>query len=151
MTSAMTPGYGFAALRDGERVPGQDTQRDFWLYYGRSSGHGHLDSLNLGLHAFGLDMAPDSGYPEQTGEQPNRMQWVRNTISHNTVTVNAKGQNQNYGGAPLHFDDTDAVKLMDVDYSQAYEETEICTQKPCDGQGGRHGELRCGFLPRQGR
>lgn len=43
-----------------------DTQRDIWMYYGRNHGHGHghQDTLNLGMHAFGLDLVPDLGYPE---------------------------------------------------------------------------------------
>ena len=30
---------------------------------------------------------PDLGYPEYTGEDPKRLQWISNTISHNTVVV----------------------------------------------------------------
>src|SRR5699024_3479397 len=41
-----------------------DTQRDLWMYYGRNTGHGHKDTLNIGLHAFGIDLSPDLGYPE---------------------------------------------------------------------------------------
>ena len=47
------------------------------------------------MSAFGLNLAPDLGYPEQTGSQPNRMEWVRTTLSHNTVVVNEKEHNGN--------------------------------------------------------
>ncbi|MEG2858089.1 MAG: heparinase II/III family protein, partial [Clostridia bacterium] len=122
--SDMLPGYGFAALRDGKLSGDTNTQRDFWMYFGRTNGHGHLDAGNIGIHAFGLDMAPDFGYPEATGVTDNRMQWVHNTISHNTVVVNSRGQDEKYDGNPLHFDDSGDVKVMDVAFN-AYEEASI--------------------------
>jgi hypothetical protein len=64
----MMTGYGFAAVRDGELNSSEgNTQRDFSIYFGIGSGHGHNDALNLGIDAFGLNMAPDLGYPEYTG------------------------------------------------------------------------------------
>jgi hypothetical protein len=90
-------GFGFAALRDGTvKSNSIDTQRAFSLYYGLTTGHAHKDMLNLGIYAFGLDLSPDLAYPEATGLDPNRYQWVMNTISHNTVVVDAKGQNEDY-------------------------------------------------------
>ena len=128
-------GYGFAILRDGvlykdaPSVSGvlSDSQRDFWIYYGGSTiSHKHADALNLGIEAFGLNLAPDLGYPEDTGYNVNREQWVNNTISHNTVVVNEKKQNQNaYAHTPLHFDNGGNVKLMDIDAQTAYDETDI--------------------------
>lgn len=121
------PGFGFTALRGGGLYKGmtldneQDTQRDFWMYYGVNNGHGHSDTLNLGIEAFGLNMAPDLGYPEETGLQPNRMQWVRNTISHNTVVVNEQQQSSiSYNAFPQRYDDVGRVKVMDVDAPNAY-------------------------------
>ena len=102
-----------------------DTQRDIWLYYGRNTGHGHKDTLNLGVHAYGLDVAPDLGYPEETGEQPNRMEWVSNTISHNTVVVDKQKQADSYVGTPIHFDDSEMVDIVDVDARAVYPQTEM--------------------------
>lgn len=110
------------AIRDQAGSKGNE-QRDLWLYYGRSSGHGHRDTLNLGLHAFGLDMAPDLGYPERTGEWPSRMEWTSNTISHNTVVVDKGKQEEQWGGLPQHFAAEDEVKLIDVEAPDAYPQT----------------------------
>ncbi|NLB81343.1 MAG: hypothetical protein GX800_07010, partial [Clostridiaceae bacterium] len=130
--SEMMTGYGFAVLRDGVRYNsvGIDTSvnnlRDFWIYFGRGTGHGHADCLNLGIEAYGLNIAPDLGYPEQTGTQPNRVQWVSSTLSHNTVMVDGKKQlRMPIHGTPLHFDDSDSVKVMDIDAHGVYAETDI--------------------------
>ncbi|MBE6911365.1 MAG: hypothetical protein E7473_02470, partial [Ruminococcaceae bacterium] len=128
--SEMQTGFGFAVLRDGLKTKkatsqtAQNTLRDIWMYFGRTSGHGHLQMLNLGMDAFGLNVAPDTGYPELTGFQPNRWQWVRTTISHNTVTVNEKQQEQvDTAATPLHFEDAGKVKVMDIESPEAYKET----------------------------
>ncbi|MBQ2743419.1 MAG: S-layer homology domain-containing protein [Oscillospiraceae bacterium] len=128
--SEIMTGFGFAVLRDGLKTKNatsttaQNTLRDIWMYFGRTSGHGHLQMLNLGMDAYGLNVAPDTGYPELTGYQPNRWQWVRTTISHNTVTVNEKQQNQMTAAAtPLHFEDAGKVKVMDIEAPGAYTET----------------------------
>lgn len=106
-------------------VTNVDTQRDFWMYYGRNTAHGHADTLNLGMHAYGLDIAPDLGYPEATGSHPKRLEWTSNTISHNTVVVNKSEQQSSYTGYPLHFDDGDMVKVMDVDAPKVYNKTSM--------------------------
>ncbi|MEG2857664.1 MAG: heparinase II/III family protein, partial [Clostridia bacterium] len=94
------------------------------MYYGRNLGHGHPDTLNLGMAAFGINMAPELGYPEATGSDPNRAQWINNTISHNTVVVNEQKQTNIPDAAkPLHFDDAGQVKLMDVDSPSSYKGT----------------------------
>jgi len=94
------------------------------MYYGRNSGHGHRDMLQIGVNAYGFNFMPDLGYPEATGNDENRFQWVMNTLSHNTVVVNDDYQNGIYGGTPLHFDSTDTVQIMDVEAPNAYAETE---------------------------
>lgn len=132
LDSDMVTGYGFAALRDGAIYDSVDidsavnNQRDFSIYFGRGAGHGHNDCLELGIDAYGLNMAPDLGYPEQTGTQPNRMQWVRRTISHNTVVVDGRSQVAVLKqGHPIHFDNSNIVKLMDIDASLAYSQTDV--------------------------
>ena len=130
--SQMYTGYGFAALRDGIWIEGAnssqsiDSQRDFWMYFGiTSSSHSHLDKLNLGVHAFGLDLAPDLGQPAEKSSNLNRQEWIRPTLSHNTVLVNQKQQNGTRDAKPRHFDDAGKVKLMDVDAPEVYNETSI--------------------------
>ena len=132
--SGMLTGYGFAALRGGKyhssasALTEVNNMRDFWVWFGRiGAEHSHRDGLNLGMDAFGLDIAPDLGYPETTSYLPSRLQWTRTTLSHNTVVVNEKEQLVNrtkIHGTPLHFDDAGDVKLVDVDYKEAYNETE---------------------------
>ena len=122
--STMQSGYGLMALRDGERTKTQNTHRDFWMYCGSTIGHGHADSLNLGIDAYGLNLAPELGYPRETGVDPHRVQWVAATISHNTVVVDGMTQNRlQHRGYPKHFDDGGKVKVMDADKSAVYDQT----------------------------
>jgi len=130
--SEMLTGYGFAVLRDGKNYTSanagdaNNNQRDFWMYYGRNqAGHSHRDELNIGMEAYGLNIAPELGYPTDTGTNPQRLEWVRATISHNTVLVDEKDQDGTViNGIPLHFDDSENVKLFDVDASGAYKNTD---------------------------
>lgn len=102
-----------------------DTQRSVWMYYGRNGGHGHRDTLNLGIHAYGMDLAPDLGYPDVTGTDPKRVEWTSNTIAHNTVVVDKSKQRLSTVGLPLHFDGGAKVKLFDVEAPKAYPDTEL--------------------------
>ncbi|MBQ3225167.1 MAG: S-layer homology domain-containing protein, partial [Oscillospiraceae bacterium] len=122
--SSAATGYGFAALRDGMRFEStnasviNDTMRDWWMYFGTAVSHKHHDGMNLGIDAFGLNMAPDHGYPaEMTGEGAvTRTQWTAGTVSHNTVVVNDEPQTNGLKTADLlHFDDSGEVKVMDAD------------------------------------
>ena len=123
-------GYGLAILRDGTRAKNATMQteynslRDTWIYYGGGTSHKHRDTLEIGMDAFGFDIAPDFGEPEQKTQQPNRLQWVSTTISHNTVLVNEKEQDKlSVAGTPIHFDDSGMVKVIDVEAPEAYKET----------------------------
>ncbi|MBQ7120163.1 MAG: S-layer homology domain-containing protein, partial [Oscillospiraceae bacterium] len=130
--SEMLSGYGFAVLRDGKNhkssssATANNNLRDFWIYFGRNSvSHAHRDTLNLGIEAYGLNIAPDLGYPENTGMDPQRMQWVLSTISHNTVVVDEKNQDGDaMHGYPMHYDVTDKVKVMDIDAKEANSQTD---------------------------
>ncbi|MFD0958388.1 S-layer homology domain-containing protein [Paenibacillus chungangensis] len=101
-----------------------DTMRGLWMYYGLNSGHGHRDTLNLGLHAFGLDLAPDLGYP-RFGDSfdVNRFEWVNNTVSHNTVVVDKGKQTSHVVGIPRHYEGEGKVKLIDVEAPNVYPDT----------------------------
>jgi len=98
---------------------GDDTQRDVWMYYGNTqSQYSHKDQLNLGLHEYGLDLAPD------LGSQPDK-DWASSTLSHNTVVVNNSSQQAAACGNLLHFDDAGNVQVMDVEANDAYQQTEM--------------------------
>ena len=126
-------GYGFAALRDGRAGHGageggaaKETRRGVWLKYGRNRmGHSHADDLNIDVYAYGLDLAPDLGYPEQATPNPKRLDWTANTVSHNTVVVDRAKQHDSWVGIPRHFDGEGPVQLIDVESPRAYPQTEL--------------------------
>ncbi|MBQ7120580.1 MAG: S-layer homology domain-containing protein [Oscillospiraceae bacterium] len=129
LDSEMKTGWGFTALRAGANYDSAsestktENTRDFAVYFGGTSGHGHFGALDLMISAFGLNLAPDLGYPARTGNDPNRYQWVTTTISHNTVVVNEEQQmSTGVAGTPHHFDDVGKVKLLDVS-ADVYTET----------------------------
>jgi oligo-alginate lyase len=137
LNSINSTGYGFAVLRDGNgkidfRLPSEknqvginNTQRAVSMYYGRNQGHGHSDTLNIGITAYGLDLSPDLGYPEYADESAHRMEWVRNTISHNTVVVDKNRQMNQTIAEAKHFDDSEFVKLIDIEAPKVYPQTSI--------------------------
>ncbi|MBQ2742260.1 MAG: S-layer homology domain-containing protein, partial [Oscillospiraceae bacterium] len=129
LSSENLAGFGLAVLRDGEKIMGSNAKnlkRDTWLWYGKSdTAHGHLDVLQMGIDAYGFNFTPDLGYPSATGNDPNRVQWVMNTLSHNTVVVDGKRQNAIDIGNPIHFDDAGKVKIVDVEAPDVYDATDI--------------------------
>ncbi|MEA4832999.1 MAG: heparinase II/III family protein [Oscillospiraceae bacterium] len=113
---------GLTVIKSGASSSVSDSGNDetsLYMYYGRNSGHGHLDTLNIGLYAFDMDLMPELGYPEFCDDTPHRLYWVRNTVSHNTVIVNDTGMQDGLIAAqPKHYDDSDFVKLINVDASK---------------------------------
>ncbi|SEP02657.1 Heparinase II/III-like protein [Halogranum amylolyticum] len=131
LESTHLPGFGFTALRAGSTTDG--TARGIWTYYGRNAygpdegygtSHCHRDTLNLGLYAYGMSLAPDLGYPEETGDWPKRWNWTANTVSHNTVVVDEHRQDKQWVSTPKRYDHTDRIQLFDIDASNVYEEAE---------------------------
>lgn len=98
--------------------------RDFWMYYGRTNGHGQPMALHLNVDAYGLDLANDMGRPVLKNQNAVRAEWVNNTLAHNTVMVDQAYQETFWVGTPMNFDDSGLVKLMDVDASEVYPQTE---------------------------
>lgn len=136
LSSTNLTGYGFGALRDGKAkinfeslsTPGKstlDTQRTLWMYYGRNQGHGHADTLNIGLNAFKLDLMPELGYPEYADKSAHRTEWLSNTVAHNTVVIDKSKQSSQVISNPKHFDDSDMVKLIDVEAPNVYPQTSL--------------------------
>src|SRR5690606_9582961 len=119
-------GYGFSALRQGSEINSTQPPRGTWVYYGRNTGHGHKDTLNLGIHAFDMDLSPDLGYPEQASSTDSHsMEWVKNVISHNTVLVDRTKQAAQVVSTPKHLDDSDFVELIDIEAPQVYSQTNM--------------------------
>jgi hypothetical protein len=95
------PAYGHGALA----VRGKDDKADpyFTIYYGRTLGHAHADTLNIGYYNYRLDLMPDLGYPEYTdGFNRRRKEWESHTVSHNTVLCD-KVQKRHNGGYLLGY------------------------------------------------
>jgi len=107
-----------AAISSASSASGETSM---YIYYGRNTGHGHADNLNLGFYAYGMDLMPDIGYPEfADAYDMHRRYFVSNTVSHNTVMVNGTRQDSVVVSTPLLFDSSDFVKLISVDGKGAY-------------------------------
>lgn len=79
---------GMAILRSREA---HDRQSCILLKYGpHGGGHGHPDKLSISFYARGYTVGADLGTPGY-GVAMNES-WYRQTLSHNTVTVNGRSQ-----------------------------------------------------------
>ena len=118
LSSVHLPASGYAILRSGpptlpkERGSAESSldvqeQRYALLKYGPHGGvHGHPDKLNLVLFGHGRRLSPDLGTPGYgIGLWEN---WYRQTISHNTVTIDglsqppAEGQMRIFNDGPTY-------------------------------------------------
>jgi len=113
--SRLLDGYGMGILNNA-----QDTVSAS-LYYGFKGGHGHFDRLNFEIFAHGRPMMPDTGYPDfMNGYVPGIYTWSKNTIAHNTVTVDAQRQLGNRAGTVHLFADGDFARVIDVEAPETY-------------------------------
>ena len=90
LTSVNKSDWHIAVLRSGTGLQ----RRAFWIDYDSGGGHGHMDGMNLGLFAHGLDLMPDFGYPpvQFGGWEGPKFWWYVCTAGHNTVVVDGKDQ-----------------------------------------------------------
>ncbi|MCC6797897.1 MAG: heparinase II/III family protein [Candidatus Hydrogenedentes bacterium] len=91
-----------AILRSGQ---GAD-RRALWIDYDSGGGHGHMDGMNIGYFAKGLDLIPDFGYPPvgYGGWVAPRATWYMKSASHATVVVDGKNQSKAQGKTTLWAD-----------------------------------------------
>ncbi len=116
--SRLMDGYGMAILDNPANTI------SLALYYGYAGGHGHFDRLNFELYANNLVMMPDLGYPDfMNAYVPGIYTWSKNTIAHNTVTVDAARQRTNYPGTVQRFVDEGFVRALDIDAAPTYGQT----------------------------
>lgn len=109
--------YGLALLRYGSESSGVGLS----MYYGHGGGHGHYDSLNFEMFAFGHRIMPDLGYPEYaSAHHKKRFAWTSHTISHNTVLVNERRQANKEAGRIQAFGSTPVVQYVDVRSEDVY-------------------------------
>jgi len=113
--SDLLDSYGLALLRSPRRPVACS------LFYGPSPGHGHHDKLNIDLYSAGHKLLPDLGYPQFAAEDPEPPGWSRNTVSHNTVVVDARQQTTVRPGRVRAFAASSTVQLVEVDAPAAYQ------------------------------
>lgn len=117
--SRLLDGYGMAVLNNAS-----DTN-SISLYYGYAGGHGHFDRLHFDVFANGWPMTPDLGYPDfMNAFVPGIYTWSKNTIAHNTVTVDARRQASNEKGRVRAFTGSGRVRMMEVEASGTYPQCE---------------------------
>ncbi len=101
-------GFGLAIAQTSKSEDG----RALWMYYGRNTGHGHANRLDIGLYAKNVDMLPDLGYPEYASGRPMDRIWQRNCIAHNVVIVDDKPQQSSYTGHLLLFEGEGPARVI---------------------------------------
>ncbi|MES2461169.1 MAG: heparinase II/III family protein [Armatimonadota bacterium] len=96
------------------------------LNYGLKAGHGHFDRLSFELFANSQPILPDLGYPDAMNEfVAGIFTWSKNTISHNTVTVDASRQTGNAPGTLRLFADSDFARVVDLDGAGTYPQAKV--------------------------
>lgn len=91
--------------------------------YGFKGTHYHWDFLNFELFANDQKMIPDIGYPDAMNEYVKEVYtWSFNTISHNTVVVDAQRQVNNVQGVLHDFSSSPFARSMDAS-SATYPQT----------------------------
>jgi len=110
---------GVAILRDGTYEDPTVVSLDYGPHGG---GHGHPEKLNIILYGAGHELAPDPG-SIQYGV-PLHLEWFKTTLSHNTVLVDQKPQEQCTG--ELHtFDIQDDIRIASATANDAYPGTQF--------------------------
>jgi oligo-alginate lyase len=108
-------GYGLAVLS------GPTDTTALSLYYGLRAGHGHFDRLGIELFGAEQPLLPDNGYPDAMNDFVSGIySWSKNTISHNTVVVDAGRQAGNVPGTIRFFADGAKARVVDVDAAGTY-------------------------------
>lgn len=86
--SSNFPNFGVAMLRSNNKTVA--------FKYGPHGGvHGHFDKLSISIHDGEEEILPDLGTTAYS--LPVYREWYRNTFAHNTITVDAKNQQQTCG------------------------------------------------------
>jgi hypothetical protein len=120
-------GYGLAILR------GRGLECS--VYFGRKNGHGHYDRLGLEVFGRGRRLTPDLGYPQFASESKNPPAWERNTISHNTVTVDERRQETGSAGSVHMFHGSPRVQALEVSSNSTYRSTGLYSRTVALVQG----------------
>jgi hypothetical protein len=101
---------GYAVLRDDKQYALID--------YGPHGGvHGHLDKLNLILFGNGDELGGEPVFNRY--EDPRHGEWTKQTVAHNTMTVDERSQSATTGKL-LAYQDSPTLKVMRAEASEAY-------------------------------
>lgn len=118
--SRLLSGYGYAFLNNPA-----DT-RALGFTYGLHVSHFHYDRLHFDLFAYGRALTPDLGYPDGANEfNSGIFTWSHNTISHNTVTVDARRQVANVPARVEFFADGPFARAVAADATATYPQTSL--------------------------
>jgi hypothetical protein len=110
--------WRLAILRSGEGA----NRRAVWIDYDSGGAHGHLDGMNLGLFAKGLDLMPDFGYPPVHfgGWSGPKFHWYVSTAGHNTVVVDGQDQERRAGGETTLWGEGEDFQAIRVSGKELY-------------------------------
>lgn len=118
--SRLISGYGVSLLNNPSDTIGLS------LYHGLHVTHYHCDRLNLELFAYGQPLLPDLGYPDAMNEMVAGIYtWSTNTISHNTVTVDATKAPGNAPGRVELQADGGWVRAVAVNAPETYPQCDV--------------------------
>lgn len=117
LSSDCLSGYGLVILRS--------RGLECSMFYGRRNGHGHHD--RLGIELFGCEerLTPDLGYPQFASESKAPPAWERNTIAHNTVTVDHRKQDTGCAGSLRAFHSRGFVEMAEAHANRTYEDASL--------------------------
>ncbi len=120
LSSDCLPGYGLVILRN--------AGLECSMFFGRKNGHGHHDRLGIELFGCGERLTPDLGYPQFAAESKAPPAWERNTIAHNTVTVNERKQYNGCAGWLRAFHSRGFVEMAEAEANRSYDCTDVYTR-----------------------
>jgi len=114
--SVLLPDAGLAVMRDGwERDDGY-----LLLDFGpHGSNHGHPDKLSIIMVADGHHWIPDAGCAPHYCVFPEQYSWHKQTIAHNTITVDDKSQERCEGKLVL-WETDEQVDIVSAEHSKGY-------------------------------
>lgn len=95
------------------------------MFFGRMDGHGHHDRLGIELFGLGQRVMPDLGYPQFAAESKSPPAWERNTISHNTVTVDERRQDSGSAGWLEMFHSSRLVQVAEASAPRTYQDAAL--------------------------
>ncbi|WP_164821641.1 heparinase II/III domain-containing protein [Paenibacillus koleovorans] len=113
--SYLLPDFGHAILGQGRYPDGSEAH----LHYSGCYGHEHYDMLNIGVWAYGDELASDLGYTHLGG-------YIKSTASHNLVMLDGQSQHKTACGDLLRWypGSSGSLQTVQAQSSEAYPQAE---------------------------